>query len=117
MQKQLPILGITRSNQYQAHTQVDKVKSHFIQSAKDNIGDLYDLHRLKSGIEHVELINSLLADDKYMFPIAESVEGGVRGPNPMQRESKVANKWLGYTRLPGGCNPAVCLHQILSSAE
>jgi len=34
----------------------------------------------------LEFIDSLLADNKYLFPIAERVEGGVRGPNPTQRE-------------------------------
>jgi hypothetical protein len=40
----------------------------------------------------MEFIDSLLAENKYRFPIAESVEGGVHGPNPTQRESKVANE-------------------------
>jgi len=29
---------------YQVRAQVDKVKSHFTQSARDNIAELYDLH-------------------------------------------------------------------------
>jgi hypothetical protein len=40
----------------------------------------------------LEFTDSLLADNKYLFPVAEHVEGGVRGPNPTQRESKAANK-------------------------
>ena len=53
---------------------------------------LYDLHRFESAAEHLEFIDSLLADNKYHFPVAERVEGGVPGPNLMQRESKAANK-------------------------
>jgi hypothetical protein len=103
--------------QYQVRAQVNKVKSHFIQSARDNIAELYDLHQFESAAERLEFIDSLLADNKYLFPIAECVEGGVRGPNPMQRESRAANEWLSSTLLPGGSNPAVYLHQILSSSE
>jgi hypothetical protein len=40
----------------------------------------------------LEFIDSLLADNKYHFHIAEHVEGGVRGPNPTQRESKAAKE-------------------------
>jgi hypothetical protein len=65
----------------------------------------------------LEFIDSLLADNKYHFPGAEGVEGGVRGPNPMQRESKADNELLAATLLPGGSNPAVYLHQMLSSDE
>jgi len=93
------------------------IKSHFIRSARDNIEELYDLHRFESAAECLEFIDSLLADNKYLFPITEHVEGGVRGPNPTQRESKAANQWLASTLLPGGSNPAVYLHRILSSGE
>jgi hypothetical protein len=117
MLKQRPTLNITRSNQYQVRAQVDKVKSHFIQSTRDNITELCDLHRFESAAERLEFINSLLADNKYLFPIAECVEGGVRGPNPTQRKSKAANEWLASTLLPARSNPAVYQHQILSSAE
>jgi len=37
MMKQRPTLDITCSNRYQVQAQVDMVKSHFIQSARDNI--------------------------------------------------------------------------------
>jgi len=97
MPKQWPTSDITCSNWYQVRAQDDKVKSHFIQSARDNIPELYDLHRFESTAEHLEFIDSLLADNKYLFPIAERVEGGVCGPNPMQRESKAANEWLAST--------------------
>jgi len=107
MLKQWPTLDIIRSNWYLVRAQVDKVKSHFIQSARDNIAELYDLDRFESTAERLEFIDSLLADNKYLFPIAERVEGGVRGPNPMQRESKAANEWLASTLLPCGTNPAV----------
>jgi len=117
MLKQRPMLDITRSNQYQVRAQVDKVKSHFIQSARDNIAELYDLHRFESAAERLEFIDSLLADNKYLFPVAEHVEGGVHGPNPTKRESKAANEWPASTLLPGGSNPGVYLHHILSSGE
>jgi hypothetical protein len=117
MLKQWPTLDITRSNRYQVPAQVDNVKSHFIQSARDNIAELHDLHRFESAAERLGFIDPLLADNKYLFPIAEHVKGGVRGSNPTQRESKAANKWLVSTSLPGGRNPAVYLHQILSSGE
>src|SRR5882757_4367531 len=117
MLKQQPTLDITRSNWYQVRAQVDKVKSHFIQSARDNIAELYDLHRFQSTADRLEFIDSLLSDNKYLFPIAERVEGGVRGPNATQRESKAANEWLASTILHGGSNTSVYLHQILSPGE
>jgi len=117
MLNQWPTVDITRSNRYQVRTQVDKVKSHFIQSVRDNIAERYDLHRFESAAERLEFIDSLLADDKYRFPVAEPVEGGVRGPHPTQSESKAYNEWLASTLLPGGGTHAVYLHQILSSGE
>ena len=112
--KQWPTLDITHSNWYQVQAQVDKVKSHFIQLARDNVAELYDLHRFESDAEHLECINSLLAENKYLFPVAERVECSIRGPNPMQTESKPANEWLAPTLLPGRNNPAVFLHHALS---
>jgi len=117
MLKQRPTLDITRSNRYQVRPQVDKVKSHFIRSARDNIAELYDLHRCESAAERLEFTDSLLAHNKYLVSIAECVEGGVRGPNPTQRESKAANEWLASTFLPGRSNPPGYLHQILSLGE
>jgi len=107
MLKQRPMLDITRSNRYQVRAQVNKVKFHFIQSARDNIAELDDLHRFESAAEHLKFIHSLLADNKYLFLVGERVEGGVRGPNPTQRESKAANKWPASTLLHGRSNPAV----------
>jgi hypothetical protein len=92
-----PTLDITRSNWYQVRAQVDKIKSHFIQSARDNIAERYDLHWLESATERLEFIEYLRADNKYLFAIAERVEGGVRGPNPTRRESKADNEWPGLT--------------------
>jgi len=89
----------------------------YIQSAKANIAGHCDLHGFESDIEHLEFIHSLPADNKYLFRAAEHVEGGVRGPNPMQRESKAANKWPASTILPGWHNPVVYLYQISSSGE
>jgi hypothetical protein len=83
MLKQRVTLDITRSNQYQVRTQVHKVKSHIIQLARDNIVELYHLHSFGSDTEHLEFIDSLLADNKYLFTVAEHVVGGVLGPNPM----------------------------------
>jgi len=117
MLNQRPTLDITRSNWDQVRTQVDPVKSHCIQSARENIAELYHLHRFESTAERLEFIDSLLANNKYHFPIAEPVEGGVRGPNPTQRESRAANEWLASTLLPGGSNPRVYRHRILSSGE
>jgi hypothetical protein len=117
MLKQWLTLDIKCSNWYQVRAQVDMVKSHFIQSARDNIGELYDLHRFESAAERLEFLDSLLADYKYLFPIAERAQGGVRRPNPTQRESQGANKGLAFTLVPGGSNPAFYLDQILSSGE
>jgi len=117
MLKQRSTLEITRSNWYQVHAQVDKVKSHFIQSARDNIPELYDLLRFESAAERLEFIDSLLADNKYLFPITECVEGGVHDTNATQRESNADNELLASTLLPGGIHPAVYLHQIPSSGE
>jgi hypothetical protein len=99
--KQQPTLNITRSNRYHIRAQVDKVKSHLIQLARDYIAELYDLHRSESNAEHLEFIASLLADNKYLFPVAQCVEGGVRGPSPTHRVSKAANEWPASTLLPG----------------
>jgi hypothetical protein len=117
MLKQWPTLDITRSNRYQVCAQVNNVKSHFIQLARDNIAELYDPHRFESAAERLEFIDSLLVDSKYYFPVAERVEGGVRSPYPTQRESKAANAWPASTLLLVGNNPVVYLHQILSSCK
>ena len=117
MLKQWLTLHITRSNKFQVPAQVDKVKSHLIQSARDNIVELYDLHRFESDAKHLEFIDSLLAGIKCLFPVAERVEGGLRSSNPTQRESKAATRWPVCTLLPVSHNPVDYLHQILSSGE
>jgi len=117
MLNQQPTVDITRSNRYQVCIQVDKVKSHFIQSARDTIAELYDLHHFESAAERLEFIDSLLADNKYLCLVAERVEGGVHGSNPTQRESKADNEWLASIILPGGSHPAVYLHEISSLGE
>jgi len=111
------MLDITSSNRYQVRAHVDKIKSHCIQSGRDNIAELYDLHRFESAAERLEFIDSLPAGNKDLFPVAERMEGGVCGPNPMQRESKAANEWPASSLLPVGSNPTVYQHQILSSGE
>jgi hypothetical protein len=117
MLKRRPTLNITCSIRYQVRAQVNKVKSHSNLSATDHLAELYDLHHFESDTEHLEFIDSLLADNEYHFPVAECVEGGVRGPELMQRVSKAANKWPASTLLPGGSNRGIDLHQILSSGE
>ena len=117
MLKQWPMLDSTRSNQYQVRAQVDKVESHPIQTPRHNIAELYDLHRFQSDADHLEFIDSLLADNEYLFPVAEHVEGCVCGPNPMQRQSKAADGWPSSTLLPGGCISADYLYRILSFGE
>ena len=81
------------------------------------MAELNDHHRFESTAECLEFIDSLLADNKYLVPIAEHVEGRVRGPNPTQRESKAANKRLQSTLLSGASNPTVYVHQLISSGE
>jgi len=117
MLKQRPTLDNTHANGYQVRAHVNMVKSHLIQSARDNIAELYDLHHIVSAAERLEFIDSVLADNKYLFPIAERVEDGVRGPNPTQRELKAANEWLASTVNPGGSTPADYLRQNISSGE
>jgi hypothetical protein len=75
MLNQRPTLDIACSNRYQVRAKVDKVKSDFIQSTRDNIAELHDFHRFESAAECLEFIDSLLVDNKYPFPIAEHVEG------------------------------------------
>jgi hypothetical protein len=117
MLNQQPTVDITRSNRYQVRAEVNKIKFHFIQSARDNIAELYDLHRFEFATERLPFIDSLLADNKYLFPIAEHMEGGVHGPNPTQRESKDDNECIASTLLLGRGNHGVYLHQILSSGK
>jgi len=107
MLKQRPTLHITRSNRYQVHAHVDNVKSHFIQSARDNIPEFYDRQCIEAVTVRLEFIDSPLADNRYLFPIAECVEDGVHGPNAMQAELQAAIKWLVSTIVPAGSNPAV----------
>ena len=114
---QWPTLDITCSNWYPVCAQVDKVKSHFIQSARDNMPEHYDLHCFESAAGRLEFIHSLLADNKYYSPVAETVKGAVYGPNPTQRESKEDNKLQASTLHPGGNNPAVYVHPMFSSGQ
>jgi len=117
MLKEQPTWDITHSNQYHVRAQVDEVKSHSIHSTISNIAELYDLHRFESAVERLGFIDSLHADIKYLFHVAEREEGGVHGPNPMHRASKADNECLASTLLPGRSNPMGHLHQILSSGE
>jgi hypothetical protein len=83
--KQRPKLDTTRSNQYQVQAHVDNVTSYFSPLARDNIAELYDHHCFDSATEYLEFIDSLVTDWKYPSPVAERVDGGVRGPYPRQR--------------------------------
>jgi hypothetical protein len=93
MLKQRLTLNNTGSSRYHVCAQVHKVKSHFIQSARGDSAETYDLHHFESNAENLEFIDSVLAGNQYLFPVAERVEGGVQGPNPTQRVSKAANEW------------------------
>ena len=93
MLKKWPMLDITCSNRFQVRIQDDEFKSHCIQSSRDHIAELNDFHRFESKAEHLEFVDSLLADHKCLFPVAEHMEGGVRGRNPTQRVSNIANEW------------------------
>jgi len=84
MLNQRPTVDNACPNRYQVRAQVDRVKSHFIQTATDNIAELNDFHCFESATARLEFIDSLLADNKYLFPVAECMEGHVRGPNTTQ---------------------------------
>jgi hypothetical protein len=70
MLKQQAMLDITHSNRYHVRAQLDNVISHFIQSARDTIAERYDLNWFESAAERLEVIDSVLADNKYLFPLA-----------------------------------------------
>jgi hypothetical protein len=117
MLKRQPTMHIARSNWYKVRAQVLKVKSHFIQSARDSIAEKHDFNQFESNIECLVFIDSLLADNEYLFPLEEHVESAVRGPKPKQRVSKAANEWPTSTLLPGGIYHTVYVHLILSSGD
>jgi len=117
MLKQLPTLDITQLNRHHIRAQVDKVESHFIQSARDDIAELYDLHHFESNEERLEFIESLLAENRYIFPLTDRVEGSECGANPTHSVSKAANEWGLCTLHPGRSYPAVYLYHIFSSWE
>jgi hypothetical protein len=58
--KQWPTFDITSSIWSHVGAHVDKVKSHLIQSALENIAELHDLHHFESDAEHLESIDSLV---------------------------------------------------------
>jgi hypothetical protein len=117
MPKRWPTLDNTRSIWYQVRVLVDNVTSHFIQIARDHIAEHHNLHHFESEAELFEFIDSLVADNMHLFPGADCLEGGVHGPNPMQRVWKSANEWKVSTLLLGRSNTGVYLLQILSSGE
>jgi len=112
MLKPRPTFNITLSHWYLVWSQVDKPESHLIQSVRENKAELCNLHCLKSDAEHFELIDCLLEDNKYHFPVAQLVEDGVLCPNRMHRQLKAANEWPSSIFLPGGINSEVYLYQI-----
>jgi len=83
----------------------------------DHIAEVYDLHHFESATEPLVFIDPQLGDNKYLFPVAECLKGGVGGLNPTQRESKATNEWSASMLPPGRCNPRVYLDQIWSSGE
>jgi len=85
IQKRCPRLDSTNSKQYQIRAEVNKVTSNFGELRRDDIAEHYDLHCFESNTECLEFIDSPLANIKDQFPVAECVEGGVCGPNPVQR--------------------------------
>jgi len=84
LQMQPPTLDTIDSNRYQVQVQVDKVTSHLIQPARNNIAERYDLQRFKSATDHLELIDSIQAANQDGVPLVERAEGGVRSRNPAQ---------------------------------
>jgi len=60
MLKQRPTLDMTLSNWYLVWAPVDKVKSHFIESERDHIMELYDLNSFESAAECLQFFESLL---------------------------------------------------------
>jgi hypothetical protein len=62
------------------------VQLTFIQSARCNIANVYDLHHFEIDVEHLEFIDSLLADLKYHFPVEECVKRGEHCANLTQRQ-------------------------------
>jgi len=117
MLNQQPTLDIAHSNWYQVWAQLNNIESHLIQSAQDNIAVLSNLHCWESNAELLEFIDFHLAENKYLFCVAERVEGGVSSLNSMHRESQDANECPMSTLLPAGIIPVVYLHQISSSRE
>jgi len=49
------------------------VKLNFIQLARYNIAEDYDLHHFEIDVERLEFIDSIQADYKYCFPVEECV--------------------------------------------
>jgi len=92
MLKQRPTLDITYSILSQVWAQVHKITSHLIQYPRENIAELYDVHRFESDAERLEIINSHLAHNKYLYCVVECVEGGVYSPNPMHRGLKATDE-------------------------
>jgi hypothetical protein len=117
MLKQQPTLNITRANQYEVSTQVDKVHSHSIQSTLDNIGEHYGLRRFEPDANRLECIDSRLVDNKHLCRIAKHVEGGGHIANLMQRVLNTSNERPACTILLGGSNPRGYLDQSLSPCE
>jgi hypothetical protein len=64
-------------NCHQVRAQLDRVKSHFIAAARDNVAELYGLNCCETDAERLSCVDALLADDKYLFPVAER-DGGVK---------------------------------------
>jgi len=113
MRKQRSTLHSTRSNWDKIPAQVDMVKLHFIESARDNIAALDDVNRVQSAPENLKLLDSLLEDSKYLFPGAERVDVGVCRPNQTERKSNGDSELLVSTYPPCASYAVFDLDHIL----
>jgi hypothetical protein len=117
MLNQRSTLAIVRSHRCQVRAQVEKVKSHFIQTSRDNIAKLDNIHRFEYSAERLEFIDFRMVDNKNMFPVEKPVEGGALGPHPTQRESKPDNEWQASSLLLARGNPTDDLLQLCHRAN
>jgi hypothetical protein len=117
MLNQRSTLAIVRSHRCQVGAQVNKVKSHVIQTSRDNITELDHIQPFEYAADSLEFIDFRMADNKSMFPVEEPVEGGALGPHPTQRESKPDNEWQASSLHLAGGNPMADPLQICHRAN
>jgi len=114
MLKRWTMLEITHSNCYHVRTLVDEVNFHFIQITRDNIAECTDVHSFESEAQHLEMIDSLLSDNKNCFRSAERIEDGACSSNTAQIESNAANKCQASSWIASGSNYWAPLREIFS---